>query len=721
MKSRALAILFLAIGLQGVQAQNSVLDSLSVVLREFTQKKNFQKDTSYLNTLNQYAFGMAFFKPDSSIAISQQCSTYAQRAKYPQALAEAIKNIGLANNLVGNYNAALNSYEKALAIAEKNKLLSMAGKVLHNRAICYNNLGRYPEALEDYFKALKIREELGEKLGISSSTTGIGNVYFNQGKYDDALEYYQKGLDIAKEINYLSGIEMGYANLGEVYLKKENFQQSSESLSKALEISSQTGNKEVASFITYLMGRMLSKQQKYQEAISAYHSAIDIAAQLGSKEYIARSQLGLANTFLALPNLDSSYFYADQGLKMAANIGYTELQRDGYELLSKIYEARHDGFEALKYYKLFKGYADSINNQQTEKRAMNLAAAYEYSKKELLLKAEFDSQNTRQNWIIFSAFAALISSVVVAGLIYRSRMKEKHSNTLLQQKNEEIDAQRNNLETALAELKAAQHQLIQSEKMASLGEMTAGIAHEIQNPLNFVNNFSEVSVELVEELTTALQKGDQEEAKALLTDLTLNLDKINHHGKRAGDIVRSMLQHSRNNSGGKELTDINALCDEYLRLAYHGLRAKDKTFNASFETLLDPTVGKLNIIPQEIGRVLLNLINNAFYAVSQRQKALAANGHSDQEEKYSPAVWVQTKNKEKEVEIRIGDNGTGIPSHLVDKVFQPFFTTKPTGEGTGLGLSLSYDIVTNGHQGQLQLESNDQNGTTFIILLPKNT
>jgi signal transduction histidine kinase len=257
--------------------------------------------------------------------------------------------------------------------------------------------------------------------------------------------------------------------------------------------------------------------------------------------------------------------------------------------------------------------------------------------------------------------------------------------------------------------------------MASLGEMTAGIAHEIQNPLNFVNNFSEVSVELVQELEAALQKGDNEEVKSLLTDLTQNLDKINHHGNRAGAIVRSMLQHSRSTSGGKEPTDINALCDEYLRLAYHGLRAKDKSFNASFETQLDPSVGKLNIIPQEIGRVLLNLINNAFYAVSQRQRALAADENAGTGEKYVPSVRVQTRNLDKQVEIRITDNGTGIPSHLADKVFQPFFTTKPTGEGTGLGLSLSYDIVTNGHQGQLQLESKEQNGTTFIILLPKNT
>lgn len=712
-QSRALVLIALFCSIQQLQAQTNVADSLAGVLRTFESQRGFEKDTQYLNTLNQFAFSMVYLKPDSSIALSKKSASQAEAIKFYKGQVEALKNIGLANNLLGNYNEALSHYAAALRIAEDHKLASMAGKVLHNRAICFSNLGRYPEALEDYFKALKIREELDEKLGISSSTNGIGTIYFYQGKFDDALDYYFKAVKIAEEINYASGIEMGYANVGEVFLKKKDFAKANEALNKALTVSQQTKNKEVASFITYLMGGMHLQQQQYPEAMAAYQNAITIATDLGSREYICRSWLGLADVFMAINNYDSALHYTSLGLQLANEIGYTELQRDAYESLSHIYEERRDGMTALKYHKLFKSFADSINNQQTEKRAMNLAAEYEYSKKELLLKTEFESRNSRQNWIIFSAFAALVSSLVVVVLIYRSRTREKKSNHLLQQKNKEIDAQRNTLEKALAELKATQHQLIQSEKMASLGEMTAGIAHEIQNPLNFVNNFSDVSVELINELVEESDKGNVEEVKAIANDLVQNLGKISHHGQRAAAIVKGMLQHSRNSNGVKEATDINALCDEYLRLAYHGLRAKDKSFNATFETRLDPTIGKQMVMPQELGRVLLNLINNAFYAVSKKEKEV------NDASRYAPTVSIETRNTAQGVEIRIADNGTGIPPQLTDKIFQPFFTTKPTGEGTGLGLSLSYDIITKGHQGQLNVVTEQNEGTTFIIQIPK--
>ncbi|HRF25397.1 MAG TPA: ATP-binding protein, partial [Chitinophagaceae bacterium] len=265
-------------------------------------------------------------------------------------------------------------------------------------------------------------------------------------------------------------------------------------------------------------------------------------------------------------------------------------------------------------------------------------------------------------------------------------------------------------EAALKELQATQKQLIQIEKMASLGELTAGIAHEIQNPLNFVNNFSEVSKELLEEMKDAVEKGNVEDAKEIMNDVIQNLEKINHHGKRADGIVKGMLQHSRSGTGKKELTDINALCDEYLRLAFHGLRAKEKSFNAKFETSLDETVGKINVMPQDIGRVILNLINNAFYAVSERKK----NGETS----YDPTVIVTTKKEGGKVLISVKDNGTGIPQKVQDKIFQPFFTTKPTGQGTGLGLSLSYDIVTKGHGGELEVETKEGEGTIFKIILP---
>lgn len=267
------------------------------------------------------------------------------------------------------------------------------------------------------------------------------------------------------------------------------------------------------------------------------------------------------------------------------------------------------------------------------------------------------------------------------------------------------------IERAYTELKATQSQLIQSEKMASLGELTAGIAHEIQNPLNFVNNFAEVNKELIDELKQEIEAGNLNEAKTIADTLAQNESKVMFHGKRADSIVKGMLQHSRASSGQKEPTDINELCDEYLRLSYHGLRAKDKSFNATFKTDFDPAAGKVNIVPQDIGRVVLNLLTNAFYAVSEKKKKFGANA-------YEPTVSVSTKAVGGKVVIQIQDNGSGIPESIAQKIFQPFFTTKPAGQGTGLGLSLSYDIVTVGHAGNLTMESKEGEGSTFILVLP---
>jgi signal transduction histidine kinase/ligand-binding sensor domain-containing protein len=282
------------------------------------------------------------------------------------------------------------------------------------------------------------------------------------------------------------------------------------------------------------------------------------------------------------------------------------------------------------------------------------------------------------------------------------------ANEELQEQQEEIMTQRDELSKTVNDLKATQTQLIQSEKMASMGELTAGIAHEIQNPLNFVNNFSELSIELLTEMENELDHGDRKEATAIASDIKQNLEKISLHGKRADSIVKNMLQHSRQSSGTKEPTDINALADEYLRLAYHGLRAKDKTFSATLHTRLDKGIGKINIISQDIGRVFLNLFNNAFYAVTEKTK-IAGTG-------YNPTVTLTTKTKDGEIIITVADNGNGMPQNIIDKIFQPFFTTKPTGQGTGLGLSLSYEIIKV-HGGEIKVETREGEGTEFIISL----
>jgi two-component system, NtrC family, sensor kinase len=307
--------------------------------------------------------------------------------------------------------------------------------------------------------------------------------------------------------------------------------------------------------------------------------------------------------------------------------------------------------------------------------------------------------------------------IILAFKLDRTEKVKRTTAILLEETIEELEQKRKAIEEtnaaltkSLDELKAAQAQLIQSEKMASLGELTAGIAHEIQNPLNFVNNFSEVSKEMIDEMWEEIEKEDLEEAKALANDIKGNLEKILHHGKRADAIVKGMLQHSRSSAGVKEPTDINALADEYLRLSYHGLRAKDKSFTADFKTDFDPNLPKINIIPQDIGRVLLNLINNAFYTVNERNKKGEAG--------YVPTVSITTQlTANSQLLIAVKDNGSGIPEEIKNKVFQPFFTTKPTGEGTGLGLSLSYDIVK-AHGGEIKIETKENEGTTFIIQLP---
>jgi two-component system, NtrC family, sensor kinase len=308
----------------------------------------------------------------------------------------------------------------------------------------------------------------------------------------------------------------------------------------------------------------------------------------------------------------------------------------------------------------------------------------------------------------------------VEELSAQSLRQEQEKQELLARQNDELEKQvavrTSELQASLAELKTTQHQLIQSEKMASLGELTAGIAHEIQNPLNFVNNFSDVSIELAAEMEEAVQQDNKQEAVALAADIKENLQKISHHGNRADSIVKGMLQHSRAGSGRKEPTDINALADEYLRLSYHGLRAKDKSFNAvpmaiGIKTDFDESIGKIEVVPQDMGRVLLNLFNNAFYSVMQKKKVMNNEG-------YEPVVTVSTRKLGGNVVITVRDNGMGIPQRVLDKIYQPFFTTKPAGEGTGLGLSLSYDIITKGHGGKLSVNTAENEFAEFNIVLP---
>jgi signal transduction histidine kinase len=344
---------------------------------------------------------------------------------------------------------------------------------------------------------------------------------------------------------------------------------------------------------------------------------------------------------------------------------------------------------------------DSLFNKKQSQEFQNI----DFNEQQRLSEIEDAKTAERAKFRTYVLVAGLVIFLFIVIMLYRNSLQRKKANILLSK-------QKSELEATLGTLKTTQNQLVQSEKMASLGELTAGIAHEIQNPLNFVNNFAEVNAELVDELKEELTKDNKQQAIYLANDIKENEEKIMFHGKRADAIVKSMLQHSRSGSEKKEPTDINALADEYLRLAYHGMKAKDKSFNVDVKSDFDNTIEKVNVIQQDIGRVILNLITNAFYVVTEKKKLKGDN--------YEPIVTVSTKKTDDKILISVSDNGNGVPKKVLDKIFQPFFTTKPAGQGTGLGLSLSYDIITKGHGGELKVETREGEGSVFIISLPVN-
>jgi signal transduction histidine kinase len=398
----------------------------------------------------------------------------------------------------------------------------------------------------------------------------------------------------------------------------------------------------------------------------------------------------------------------DKDIDMARSHGDIDKLGRGYRHLSTIDSMRGNYKGAYENFKLYSLYRDSLQKKETEKKELQARLQYEFDKKQALAKAEQEKRDAEtrrvknlQYFMIAGLTVLLLVILLIALIQWRNSRQRKNANLLLLSEKEKV-------ESTLVELKSTQAQLIHAEKMASLGELTAGIAHEIQNPLNFVNNFSEVNKELLTELKGEADKGNVEEVKLIAEDIISNEEKINHHGKRADSIVKGMLQHSRTGTGQREMTDLNALADEYVRLTYHGLRAKDKSFNAKIETDFDRTIGPVSVVPEDIGRALLNLINNAFYAVNEKAK----EGHPG----YEPTVTIQTKYQDDKKEIIVKDNGNGIPQQIREKIFQPFFTTKPTGQGTGLGLSLSYDIVK-AHGGDLKVNSTEGEGTEFTIQL----
>ena len=621
-----------------------------------------------------------------------------------------------------NRDSALFFTEQQLSTARLKQNKIGEGVALVNKSYQLMGLGRYGEALKCLQQAFVIAEnvenEKEEKweyflthfqgnarlLLLSYVHHMYALLMLQTGNLEQQIIHFKIAGKIGKEINYTPRVMLANLNLGQSYLDA-NLPDSALYFEKIAEEAGLRSDdkafklaKTYLGTVEYQLGDIYKALGNESLALTYYYKSLQTNSNNINRSSLSRVCLRLSKYHLAKRHKDSALHYALKNLGIIKTLGMVSgLETNlgaGYENVYLAYDLNNQFDSAYKYQGLALKTKDSLSTIRIKNLAEFQKLTYgEQLRLQNLEKEKVVYENKVRTYFLLAGIGVLL---LIAIIFYRNN-QQKHKAKI-------------KIEQAYNSLKATQQQLIQSEKMASLGELTAGIAHEIQNPLNFVNNFSEVSNELIDEMKSELATGRWQLVTELADDIKQNLEKINYHGKRADAIVKNMLQHSTVSSGKKELTDINALADEYLRLSYHGLRAKDKVFNANFTSDFDSRIDKVGIIPQDIGRVLLNLYNNAFYSVNEKKKQLDGT--------FEPLVHVKTKKDGNNVVISVRDNGVGIPQKLLDKIFQPFFTTKPTGQGTGLGLSLSYDIVTKGHGGEMKIKTAEGEFAEFIIALP---
>ncbi|KAB7729286.1 tetratricopeptide repeat protein [Rudanella paleaurantiibacter] len=660
-----LLLVCLCIGLIPVMAQQSLSDSLQKRLSEPLP------DTTRVLMLEQLGRTLMYSQPVVAMQYIQEGLRLAQNIGYGRGEARILNRMGTIFRITGNYDRSLQAHLAAISVAEAENDLDVLARTNNNLGNLYVEQANWARSIEYFNKARVFADRLDNDELRQMATLNMGYNYANQTKLDSALKYDQ--------LAYALGVKR---NSKDIYIELSN------------------------------LANVYKQMGRYPQALSYYRQSIPACIAFGDNRLLSQMYYELAEVFQKTNRPDSALHYARKSLEVAKSSAILRKVTNAYAFLSELYEPT-DPRQALAYLKLASATKDSLVNEEKVKNFQNI----EFNERMRQEDAQRLEEAYRTRITMYALVGGIVVLVLIALILYRNNRHKQKANGLLQKQRDEISAQRQKAETALVDLKATQAQLIQKEKLASLGELTAGIAHEIQNPLNFVNNFSEVSTELLDELKEEAQAGHTDDVLALADDLRQNLGKITHHGKRAGSIVRGMLEHSRASTGEKTPTNLNALADEYIKLAYHGQRAKDKAgdpdrprFTCQIVTDFDPDLPPVQVVAQDIGRVLLNLYNNAFYAVEQRSEQAG--------EHYQPTVWVSTRRETDRVVVCVRDNGMGIPEPIRAKIFQPFFTTKPTGEGTGLGLSLSYDIVTKGHGGTMEVESVEGEGTQFVVRLP---
>jgi two-component system, NtrC family, sensor kinase len=619
-------------------------------------------------------------------------------------------NMGLVLRVKGNYGESLEYLMESLKIGRQVNDSTAIVESLLAMGFVYAFVEKWDDALKSQQEALAIYQQANNQWGIARIHNDMGVTYELAGILDSSMVHHQAALAIRLKFNDNYNTFASYLYIGDIHAKQGNIKRAIEYYEKGLPFGDQIGYKIAIVDANLRLGDYYLQLSEINNSMEKYEIALQKSREIGDLTGESRANMGLAGIAM----INGEYAKANEILKLAEKtVPKSNLQirkviyKEIAETYFKLGDHKNAYLNSLNYSKM----KDSVQSAENISKITQLTNIMEFEN-EMALKKESNEklmaikqeQINRERMTRNIFLAGMLIAVVLVVITFIRFIEKKKLN--------------NKLNETLRNLKAAQNQLILKEKMASLGELTAGIAHEIQNPLNFVNNFSEVNMELIAELKEELEAGNLEDIKAIADDIAINEEKILQHGKRADSIVKGMLQHSRSSNGQKELTDINTLCDEYLRLSYHGLRAKDKSFNADFKTEFDASLPKINIIPQDIGRILLNLINNAFYVVAERQRNLTSLSNlSDLDSHYQPTVTVSTKSLGNRIEISVKDNGNGIPDEIKNKIFQPFFTTKPTGQGTGLGLSLAYDIVK-AHGGELRVETKEGEGSEFVIQLP---
>jgi two-component system NtrC family sensor kinase len=590
-----------------------------------------------------------------------------------------------------NVDSAIFFDQRAILLARKINFPKGEVQSLRRMAFVYRISGNTPKAMEINFKTLKLAVSKDLKYDQASIVNQIGGIYSEENDYHKALFFLKEAYKLSTSIHFRSMLGLNQNAIGRTYYKMN---QLDSALYYCLLAQKNIQTQEISAINTIDIGLIYSKKGDKKRALSYFLNSVNLLKGDDFYDPKSRANYQTALIYRQSKQIDSAIYYANHALTAAQKGNFYSRIIDASKLLSELYETK-DMRKALQYNNMAIAAKDSLYLKGKRNAIQNLTDFDEKERQYEIETAQTAYKNQVKQVALLSGLAGVL---LIALLLYWNAQKEKRAKNLLREQKEKI-------ESTLSQLKSTQAQLIQSEKLASLGELTAGIAHEIQNPLNFVNNFSELSVDLAKELKEEIKKPekDWELIDDLTNDLSQNQEKINHHGKRAASIVKGMLEHSKASTGKKELTDINALVDEYARLAYSNLRSRDDNFTVVFETHLEDSIPKMEVIPQDMGRVLLNLINNAFWAVKTVEK---------------PLVTIKTEKSDNQAIIKVSDNGIGMSEVTKDKIFQPFFTTKPTGQGIGLGLSLSYDIVK-AHGGELKVETMEGEGSIFIILLSK--